>query len=50
MDVIIVVVGGERRLYYIVTQTVYLYLVVLLDTLLPHVLTQEKRERGRRKF
>jgi len=46
VDVMIVVVGRERRLYYIVTRTVCLYLVVLLDTLLSRVLTQEKRERS----
>ena len=38
MDVMIVVVGRERRLYHIITQTVCLYLVLLLDTRLPRVL------------
>jgi hypothetical protein len=50
VDVMIVVVGRERRLYYIVTQTVCLYLVVLLDTLLPRVLTQEKERKVAAKF
>ena len=49
MDVMIVV-GRERRLYYIVTQTVCLYLVVLLDTLLPRVVTQEKERKVAAKF
>lgn len=43
MDVMIVVVRRERRLYYIVTQTVCLYLVALLDTLLHCFLAREKK-------
>lgn len=49
MNVMIVVVGRERtkavlrRLYHIVTQTVCLYVIVLLDTLLHRFLAREKK-------
>jgi len=46
----IVVVGRERRLYHTVTQTVCLYLVVLLDTLLHRFLTREKERKADANF